>query len=322
MAPHLKKVVRVFVSSTFRDFVRERDVLGKVVFPRLRKFCSGLGLSLTEVDLRWGVTDEMLQKGETITTCLSEVTLCAPFFIGLLGERYGWHLPPEEETDAKSGLKTRQASHNDVLLTQALDAAERQFPLVGGYRDRSVTELEIRHALQLAETRGNDDAKRCIFFYLRDPGVASQVPEGERGLYSPESDYAGRRLGELKRDLRASGCATLDGYSDLDILGERIYQDLCGAIKGYFPAPEEMLDYEQRRQRHLAHAAILSNFFAGRREVLAKLTDHVSSTVKYGKSCDFYYNCSPTWPNPACLTTWPNLWVFFLSFFSLFSYFL
>ena len=41
-----------------------------------------------EVDLRWGITDE--QKGEVLPICLAEIERCRPYFIGLLGERYGW----------------------------------------------------------------------------------------------------------------------------------------------------------------------------------------------------------------------------------------
>jgi hypothetical protein len=33
------RVVRVFISSTFRDMFRERDILVKRIFPQLRKLC-------------------------------------------------------------------------------------------------------------------------------------------------------------------------------------------------------------------------------------------------------------------------------------------
>ena len=52
------KTVRVFVSSTFKDYFAEREILVKTVFPRLREFCLQRRLLLVEVDLRWGVPQE------------------------------------------------------------------------------------------------------------------------------------------------------------------------------------------------------------------------------------------------------------------------
>ena len=52
------RVVRVFISSTFRDMHAERDHLVTVVFPELRERCERLGLEFFDVDLRWGVPDK------------------------------------------------------------------------------------------------------------------------------------------------------------------------------------------------------------------------------------------------------------------------
>src|SRR4051812_42798655 len=58
-----RRVVRVFVSSTFRDMFAEREELVKQVFPRLRKLCEERDVSWGEVDLRWGITEEQAQRG-------------------------------------------------------------------------------------------------------------------------------------------------------------------------------------------------------------------------------------------------------------------
>ena len=52
--------IRVFLSSTFRDMMSERDYLIKEVFPELSHRCHQRGLELTDIDLRWGVTKEHL----------------------------------------------------------------------------------------------------------------------------------------------------------------------------------------------------------------------------------------------------------------------
>jgi len=57
-SPHVSaqdRVVRVFISSTFRDMFEEREILVKRIFPQLRKLCEERFVIWDEVDLRWGV---------------------------------------------------------------------------------------------------------------------------------------------------------------------------------------------------------------------------------------------------------------------------
>ena len=84
------RVIRVFISSTFRDMQEERNHLVKFIFPELRKLCEQRGVVWGEVDLRWGVTTEQAAEGRVLPICLEEIRRCRPYFIGLLGERYGW----------------------------------------------------------------------------------------------------------------------------------------------------------------------------------------------------------------------------------------
>ena len=82
--------IRVFISSTFRDMMRERDLLVKEVFPELRRKCAKRFVTFTEVDLRWGITEAQANEGQVLPLCLAEIERSRPYFIGLLGERYGW----------------------------------------------------------------------------------------------------------------------------------------------------------------------------------------------------------------------------------------
>ncbi len=61
-----EREIRIFVSSTFRDMMEERDHLIKNVFPGLRKLSQSRGVELTEVDLRWGITSDQAEQGEVI----------------------------------------------------------------------------------------------------------------------------------------------------------------------------------------------------------------------------------------------------------------
>jgi hypothetical protein len=67
------RVVRVFVSSTFRDMHAEREELVKRVFPLLRRLCEQRGVVRGEVDLRWGIPDEERAEGQFPPICLGKI---------------------------------------------------------------------------------------------------------------------------------------------------------------------------------------------------------------------------------------------------------
>jgi telomerase protein component 1 len=83
------KTVRVFISSTFRDMHAERDYLVKVVFPRVRAWCEKRRLRLVDIDLRWGITDTEARSGKIVDICMQEIDGSRPFFLALIGSRYG-----------------------------------------------------------------------------------------------------------------------------------------------------------------------------------------------------------------------------------------
>jgi hypothetical protein len=84
---------RLFISSTFSDFAAEREALQQRVFPELEKFFAERGARFQPVDLRWGIRVEEAERGEVLPICLAESDRSRPYFIGMLGESYGW-IPP------------------------------------------------------------------------------------------------------------------------------------------------------------------------------------------------------------------------------------
>ena len=67
----------------------EREELVKFTFPELRRRCRERSVEFVDVDLRWGISDEQKAEGKVLPICLAEIERCRPYFIGLLGERYG-----------------------------------------------------------------------------------------------------------------------------------------------------------------------------------------------------------------------------------------
>ena len=93
------KTVRVFISSTFRDMQAERDYLVKRVFPALRQKLEPNRINLVAIDLRWGITREQADNDQVLGLCLQQIDECRPFFVGLLGGRYG-SVPDEDRVKA------------------------------------------------------------------------------------------------------------------------------------------------------------------------------------------------------------------------------
>lgn len=89
-----RKTFRLFISSTFDDFRREREVLQTKVFPHIKQYCSKLGYTFQPIDLRWGVSNEAQLDQKTLELCLNEVRSCKsypyPNFLIMIGDRYGW----------------------------------------------------------------------------------------------------------------------------------------------------------------------------------------------------------------------------------------
>jgi signal recognition particle GTPase len=116
------KTFRVFVSSTFSDFKKEREALQKRVFPRLRDFCTENGARFQAIDLRWGVGQEAALDQQTMNICLGEIERCQeitprPNFIMLLGDRYGWcPLPPRIYVDEFEEILSKVSSEDKEQL--------------------------------------------------------------------------------------------------------------------------------------------------------------------------------------------------------------
>jgi len=88
------KTIKFFISSTFKDFEQERDILHKFVFPELKEICHKAKFGFQPIDLRWGVMDEAGYDQQTMNICLNEIKRSShepkPNLLLLVGQRYGW----------------------------------------------------------------------------------------------------------------------------------------------------------------------------------------------------------------------------------------
>ncbi len=270
------RTLRLFLSSTFRDFGEERNLLVKRVFPALRAKLKDRLVELVDVDLRWGITAKEAENGEVLPICLAEIDRARPYFIGMLGERYGWIPPPE-------GF--------------APDLIERQPWLKKHQGGKSVTELEILHGVL-----NNHRMRGRAFFYFRSPDYAKV----KGGHYLPSAEDRTRQT-ELKRRIRERGLPVTT-YANPEALAKRIERDLWKLLDAEFPASEVPDAYERERSRHEAYAASRRRLYLGGeryQSALNKLLDTeeprivVEGASGVGKSAllanflDAYRKCRP-----------------------------
>lgn len=197
LEPH----IRVFLSSTFRDMLTERNYLATQVMPAVRQLCALRGVQFTEIDLRWGITEEEAQRGDVTSLCLREIDLSRasrPFFVGMLGERYGW-VPGASAVEA-------------VLDAHDFGAAPRE-ALLGA----SVTELEFLYGPLRDPAFGNG-----ALVYLRSPELTTELAKASAADGTPMEEHV-TSFGEsaapalaaqatLKARLRDAHLVRVDGY--------------------------------------------------------------------------------------------------------------
>ena len=199
--------VRIFISSTFIDMMKERDYLVSKVFPTLRKYCEERDISLYELDLRWGITEEQTKQGKVVETCLQEIKNSKPFFIGLLGDRYGWVPNADEEKLIEE--------NSDVL---------RDYPWIKDElkNGTSITEIEIQEGVLLSEEKINAN------FYFRSP-VKEFLPE----FSEPKGSTTEQKLLNLKNRIREK--YPVHVFSSIEELGIMVEKDFKEMVNNLFP---------------------------------------------------------------------------------------
>jgi len=253
----------------------ERDHLQNIVFPELAERLRARRHHLEPIDLRWGVQtvsvdDEHRKELLVLTVCLDEVERSRPFFIGLLGDRYGW-VPPEG--------RLRSA------------ARERGFDqdLAG----KSVTALEIEFGVLASPQQ-----KRQCFFYLRDPLPYDRMDAETAALFSDshckEAGAAQRvkDLARLKERLEQELPGRIRHYAadwsdaqqkvtGLEDFGKRVLEDLWTELEEQtrdFATPEQASEPRQERRALEDFIEDRKQGFVGRGELLGELEAFVLSS--------------------------------------------
>lgn len=230
--------LRLFVSSTFRDLMPEREVLVKKIFPKLRELCRQRGVHFTEIDLRWGITAEEARTGKVVRICLEEIDKCRPHFIGIMGSRYGWQ-------------------PDDGVLANDPDLA-KDFPWLPEFiaQGKSITEIEFLHgALRPKNTQS-------AFIYSRQ-NTGDQIEEGEA------------QLTKVRESVREVG-VPLRTFLTADELGELVLADLTAIIERDFSLAAEPDALTLMRQPHDAFSVNRRRSYVANPEYISLFEEFVS----------------------------------------------
>ena len=233
-----KQQVRVFLSSTFVDMQEERDYLVKKIFPSIKAECRRRGVDFVALDLRWGINEEAAKSGKVVEICMDEIVRSRPFFIGLLGGRYGWS--PEV---------------GDGAITERL---LMKYPWIEGCvkKGMSITEMEMQFGVL------SNPEKINAFFYQKNEVAVSRKFKEKRG------SVAAQKLADLKaavKDAAEAGRCTLTSYSSLKTLGQEVYDSLMNAVNELYP--------QQVKSRYSVYSLRQNEFLESRRKVYVNYAD-------------------------------------------------
>ncbi len=204
--------IRVFVSSTFNDMSEERDYLARQIFPAVKAYARRRALSFHAVDLRWGITKEESEAHGVVKACFDEIDRSNPFFIGIIGNRYGWTPAVEDFGNDYNEIAGRAPWIDDAVRSGT-----------------SITEMEFLYGA--LERR---DEKVNAWFYVKDNGVCDD------------------RVTALRHKLDSQTHFPVKRYRDVKELGAMIYDDLVARIDSLFPeADSDPYHNELRRNEYI-----------------------------------------------------------------------
>ena len=215
--------IRVFISSTFQDMEKEREQLIKKVFPLLRGIAGARGVVITELDLRWGITQEESENGKVLEICLNEIDNSRPFFIGLLGDRYGW-CPTEEELEK---------NHN----IEELHPWVRQAIAEG----KSVTEMEFLYGA--LSPKLFPDKHIDAFFWIKRNGSSTD-----------------ERLERLKQTVRDNLSYPCNEYVSPEDLGKQVTEAFEKILDERYP-PQQLSEIESFRLDQETYRRLLNRLY-------------------------------------------------------------
>ena len=182
----MTKTVYVFLSSSFADMHRERDCISRLCIPNINRELKSRSIEVKTIDLRWGIDTTSLEQErerlrKVMKVCLQEINRCRPFFVGILGHRYGTVLDWENWNDFRK--KDRKGKLPET--------------------PRSITEAEI----YLGGIDSKESMKNSLFFFRDPASYEGMDPKEKKYCYQEEHLEKIQNLEKsIRKALTEAGC--------------------------------------------------------------------------------------------------------------------
>ncbi len=252
-------MIKVFVSSTFKDMHYERDLIHEKVLPQLNGLAAKYADSLDFCDLRWGVDTKDMDSEEgskkVLSVCLDEIDRCRPYMIVILGERYGWI--PEENLISETIRDKKDF---------ALDELEK-----------SVTALEIEYGA-LSNPK---QLEKTLFYYRESNGP---MPE----IYQKEDSAHWEKLQALKKRIRKITGGKVRTYQirwdekagrpvGQEDFADMVTKDLTDLLQKEWQAYGELSDFEKDQLAQWNMVREKSAQFAAREDMVQRCMEDLDA---------------------------------------------
>ncbi|MCK9323088.1 MAG: DUF4062 domain-containing protein [Candidatus Methanomethylophilaceae archaeon] len=247
------KSITVFLSSTFQDMQNERNILIKHTFKKLKDICDHRGIALSELDLRWGITEEEANDGKILPLCFYAIDKARPYFLCMIGGHYGSTLSHKPE----------DLCNEEPWLNECWDSC-------------SITALEIIYGV----IKNPQIQKNALFYFkLTETGSEQDIS----GI-TPISSNDRNRLHNLKKLIQKEYSKHPDYISiktyvtpeDLDAL---VMSDFLEIINKVAPENEDLdpIDKERRDQDNFLEVKNLTYYPLLQRQYNKYLSNSVLS---------------------------------------------
>ena len=259
------KEYRIFISSTFKDMQQERDVIRNDVFPELEMFAKKYNIAISIIDLRWGInTEECETNNESsfkiFRTCFDEIDESKPFFVGLVGNRYGW-IPNLEE------------------LPLSLDSKFKDFLKFQG---KSITESEMLYAIDTFENDG-------LFVFAFRNEIKGELSQRDKDIYLSSSKEDKAKIDDLKKRLKNNSIISYfdydtkisEGVLDLKEFASNLTKLIEEKIATTIKDDEKKNSIDKILEEHDAAIELNHSSFSGRENVFKQLEDFYKSEDKF-----------------------------------------
>lgn len=268
-----ERQIIVFVSSGFKDMEKERNTLLRHVFPKVREYCYERDILFSEIDLRVGVSEADSRNNKTIAICLEEVQRSKPFFLGILGERYGW-MPKQWDLS---------------FTCENLENVARRWC----EEEWSATAMEMMYAVLDDSLEHSKSNAPYSCFFLREAKLTDDLygrHKNDMGCSASQEDYYCKdeeeikKLDKLKELIRSSACKS-ESYSEIGDVEKgtgfagRVYHRLVKMIENRYP-PDHNISVDKAAIEHNAYSNNRLDGYEADEAFVAK----VNNLLQYGDS--------------------------------------